>query len=247
MSSNPSARSVVVTGASSGIGAATALALVAAGFEVHGAARREDRLADLSGVIGHHLDVTSDISVEDLAAQFKTLDVLVANAGGAFDAEEVGNASLAFWEKAYDVNVLGTVRTIKAFLPALIASGNGHIVIMGSTAGRVVYENGGSYAAAKHALAAVAGTLRLELNGLPVRISEIAPGMVKTDEFAVTRFGGDKEKAAKVYQGVEKPLTAEDIADIVKWTVTLPAHVNIDLLVVRPLAQAAQHKVHRKA
>jgi NADP-dependent 3-hydroxy acid dehydrogenase YdfG len=247
MSSNPSSRRALVTGASSGIGAATALALFSAGYEVHGAARREDRLADLSGVIGHHLDVTSDISVEDLAAQFETLDVLVANAGGAFDAEEVSNATLASWEKAYDVNVLGTVRTIKAFLPALIASGNGHIVIMGSTAGRVVYENGGSYAAAKHALAAVAGTLRLELNGLPVRISEIAPGMVKTDEFAVTRFGGDKEKAAKVYQGVEKPLTAEDIADIVKWTVTLPAHVNIDLLVVRPLAQAAQHKVHRKA
>jgi len=249
MSSNQpsSAKRALVTGASSGIGAATALALVSAGFEVHGAARREDLLATLTGVTSHHLDVTNNSSVEALAAQFETLDVLVANAGGAFDAEEVGNADLASWEKTYDVNVLGTVRTIKAFLPALIASGNGHIVIMGSTAGRVAYENGGSYAAAKHALAAVAGTLRLELNGQPVRVSEIAPGMVKTDEFAVTRFGGDKAKAAKVYQGVEKPLTAEDIAEIVKWSVTLPAHVNIDLLVVRPVAQAAQHKVHRKA
>jgi NADP-dependent 3-hydroxy acid dehydrogenase YdfG len=248
MSSNqtPPVKRALVTGASSGIGAATALALLAAGFEVHGAARREERLEELTGVQGHHLDVTSDASVEALATQFETLDVLVANAGGAFDADEVGNANLASWEKAYEVNVLGTVRTIKAFLPALIASGNGHIVIMGSTAGRIAYENGGSYAAAKHALAAVAGTLRLELNGQPVRVSEIAPGMVKTDEFAVTRFGGDKEKAAKVYQGVEKPLTAEDIAEIVKWSVTLPAHVNIDLLVVRPVAQAAQHKVHRK-
>ncbi len=248
MSSNqtPPLKRALVTGASSGIGAATALALLSAGFEVHGAARREERLEELTGVQGHHLDVTSDASVEALATQFETLDVLVANAGGAFDADEVGNANLASWEKAYEVNVLGTVRTIKAFLPALIASGNGHIVIMGSTAGRIAYENGGSYAAAKHALAAVAGTLRLELNGQPVRVSEIAPGMVKTDEFAVTRFGGDKEKAAKVYQGVEKPLTAEDIAEIVKWSVTLPAHVNIDLLVVRPVAQAAQHKVHRK-
>jgi len=248
MSSNqtPPLKRALITGASSGIGAATALALLAAGFEVHGAARREERLEELTGVQGHHLDVTSDASVEALATQFETLDVLVANAGGAFDADEVGNANLASWEKAYEVNVLGTVRTIKAFLPALIASGNGHIVIMGSTAGRIAYENGGSYAAAKHALAAVAGTLRLELNGQPVRVSEIAPGMVKTDEFAVTRFGGDKEKAAKVYQGVEKPLTAEDIAEIVKWSVTLPAHVNIDLLVVRPVAQAAQHKVHRK-
>ena len=248
MSSNqtPPLKRALVTGASSGIGAATALALLSAGFEVHGAARREERLEELTGVQGHHLDVTSDASVEALATQFETLDVLVANAGGAFDADEVGNANLASWEKAYEVNVLGTVRTIKAFLPALIASGNGHIVIMGSTAGRIAYENGGSYAAAKHALAAVAGTLRLELNGQPVRVSEIAPGMVKTDEFAVTRFGGDKEKAAKVYKGVEKPLTAEDIAEIVKWSVTLPAHVNIDLLVVRPVAQAAQHKVHRK-
>ena len=248
MSSNqtPPLKRALVTGASSGIGAATALAILSAGFEVHGAARREERLEELTGVQGHHLDVTSDASVEALATQFETLDVLVANAGGAFDADEVGNANLASWEKAYEVNVLGTVRTIKAFLPALIASGNGHIVIMGSTAGRIAYENGGSYAAAKHALAAVAGTLRLELNGQPVRVSEIAPGMVKTDEFAVTRFGGDKEKAAKVYQGVEKPLTAEDIAEIVKWSVTLPAHVNIDLLVVRPVAQAAQHKVHRK-
>ena len=125
MSSNPSARRALVTGASSGIGAATALALSSAGYEVHGAARREDRLADLSGVIGHHLDVTSDTSVEDLAAQFETLDVLVANAGGAFDAEEVGNASLASWEKAYDVNVLGAwlVETYKGNFSAEISRG----------------------------------------------------------------------------------------------------------------------------
>ncbi len=147
----------------------------------------------------------------------------------------------------YDVNVLGTLRVTQALLPALVASGAGHVVLMGSTAGRVVYEGGGGYTGAKHALAALAGTLRLELSGQPVRVTEIAPGMVKTDEFALVRFDGDAAKAAAVYAGVAEPLIADDIADCVAWCVTRPPHVDIDLLVVRPLAQAAQHKVHRVA
>jgi NADP-dependent 3-hydroxy acid dehydrogenase YdfG len=130
-------------------------------------------------------------------------------------------------------------------IPLMKQHGEGHIVLMSSTAGRIAYENGGTYAAAKHAVAAIAGTLRLELNGHPIRVTELAPGMVMTDEFAVTRFAGDKTKAAKVYEGVEKPLTDADIAETIRWAVMLPSHINIDLLVVRPVAQAAQHKVHR--
>jgi NADP-dependent 3-hydroxy acid dehydrogenase YdfG len=134
----------------------------------------------------------------------------------------------------------------QALLPALVASGRGHVVVMGSTAGRIVYEGGGGYTAAKHGAAALTETLRLELSGQPVRVTEIAPGMVRTDEFAVKRFGGDAERAAAVYAGVAEPLTADDIADCVAWCVTRPPHVDVDLLVVKPLAQAAQHKVDRR-
>jgi NADP-dependent 3-hydroxy acid dehydrogenase YdfG len=146
----------------------------------------------------------------------------------------------------YEVNVIGALRVTQALLPALVASGRGHVVLMGSTAGRIVYEGGGGYTAAKHAEAALAETLRLELNGQPVRVSEIAPGMVATEEFSLTRFRGDAARAATVYEGVDEPLTAEDVADCVAFCVTRPAHVDIDLLVVKPLAQAAQHKVHRR-
>ncbi len=145
----------------------------------------------------------------------------------------------------YEVNVLGTLRVTKALVPALDASGAGHVVLIGSTAGHGVYEGGAGYAGPKHAIAAFAQTLRLELNGRPVRVTEIAPGMVKTDEFALVRFEGDSERAARVYDGVAEPLTADDIADTVSWAVTRPPHVNIDLLVVRPLAQASNYKVHR--
>lgn len=241
----------VVTGASSGIGAATARALAREGYRVIAAARRVDRLAALAAedprIEARALDVTDDASVAALAESLADEDVtlLVANAGGAFDAATVANADVEAWSRAYEVNVLGAVRTVQALLPRLIASGRGLVVLMGSTAGRVAYENGGSYVAAKHAVAAVAGTLRLELCGEPVRVTEIAPGMVRTDEFAVNRFGGDAERAAAVYAGVAEPLSADDVAETVAWVATLPSHVNIDLLVVRPVAQAAQHKVHR--
>lgn len=241
----------IVTGASSGIGAATARALADRGFDVIATARRADLLdrlaADHPGIEAMAVDVTDQSSVDSLAAAVAGRDVtvLVANAGGAFDARTVAEADLDTWERTYRVNVLGTVRTVRALLPALTASGRGLIVLMGSTAGHVAYETGGSYAAAKHAVAALAGTLRLELCGAPVRVTEIAPGMVRTDEFAVNRFGGDAAKAAKVYEGVAEPLLAADIADAIAWVATLPAHVNIDQLVMRPVAQAAQHKVHR--
>jgi NADP-dependent 3-hydroxy acid dehydrogenase YdfG len=241
----------VVTGASSGIGAATAVALAQRGFDVIAAARRKDRLTELaaahSGITPWELDVTDQSSVDRLAAGLvgRDVTVLVANAGGAFDAQSIADADLDSWERAYQVNVLGAVRSVQSILPALVDSGRGLVVFMGSTAGRIAYENGGSYVAAKHGVAAVAGTLRLELSGLPVRVCEIAPGMVRTDEFAVTRFGGDAAKAAKVYEGVAEPLTAQDVAEAVAWVATQPAHVNVDLMVLRPVAQAAQHKVHR--
>jgi NADP-dependent 3-hydroxy acid dehydrogenase YdfG len=171
--------------------------------------------------------------------------VLVNNAGGAFGAETVEQADPDDWSRMYDVNVLGTLHVTQALLPALRASGDGLVVNVGSTAGRVVYEGGGGYTAAKHALKALTGTLRLELCGEPIRVTEVAPGMVRTDEFAIKRFGGDQDKAAAVYAGVAEPLTADDIADVIGWVATRPAHVDIDEVVVRPRAQAAQHKVHR--
>ncbi len=244
-----SGRTAVVTGASSGIGAATARRLATEGFDVVAAARRRDRLDALAAETGARavtLDVTDPASVATLAEQVGDCAVLVNNAGGAIGLESVAEANEADWQQMYDVNVLGTLRMTKALLPAIVASGNGHVVVIGSTAGHVVYEGGAGYCAAKHALSAVAGTLRLELCGQPVRVSEIAPGMVATEEFSRTRFRGDADKAAAVYAGVRNPLLAEDIADCVAWVVTRPAHVDVDLLVVRPRAQAAQHKVHRE-
>ena len=238
----------VVTGASSGIGAATARALAAEGFRVVCAARRTDRIEALAHEIGGvavPLDVTDAASVADLAANLDVVHVLVNNAGGAFGADPIESVDAEDLRAMYDVNVVGLVRVTQALLPALRASGDGLIVNVGSTAGRVVYEGGGGYTAAKHALKALTGTLRLELSGEPIRVTEIAPGMVKTDEFSVKRFRGDEDKAAAVYAGVPEPLTADDIADVVAWVATRPPHVDIDEVVVRPLAQAAQHKVHR--
>ena len=241
----------VVTGASSGIGAATATLFANNGFQVIAGARRIDRLQAVAAtnpkIEVHELDVTNQDSVDKFIENLngRAVDVLVNNAGGAFDSSSVLDSDPEIWAKSYDVNVVGTVRMTKAIAPSMIENGQGHIVIISSTAGHVAYENGGSYVAAKFAERSLANTLRLELNGTPIRVTEIAPGMVKTEEFALKRNSGDSEKAAKVYEGVEQPLTAEDIAESIFWTSTVPAHVNIDSLVIRPVAQAANHKVFR--
>jgi NADP-dependent 3-hydroxy acid dehydrogenase YdfG len=245
-----SQRFAIVTGASSGIGAATVRALAAEGFSVIATARRKDRLdalaqefADVETFVAD-LTVQNDVDALATFCQGKNIEVLINSAGGAFDAASVLESDPENWRKTYDLNVVATVRVIKAITPLMLKKG--HIVIISSTAGHRAYENGGSYVAAKFAETSLAHTLRLELNGLPIRITEIAPGMVKTDEFALNRFAGDAAKAAKVYEGVDKPLTDSDVAETIRWAVMLPEHINIDLLVVRPVAQAAQHKVHRK-
>ena len=248
MSTVPSP-TAVVTGASSGIGEATARALADAGFGVFCVARRTDRIEALAAELGGTAvtcDVTDSVQVDALAAAVgDRLDVLVNNAGGAFGLEQVTEADPAVWRHMYDVNVIGTLLVTQALVPALVASGAGTLINISSTAGHSVYEGGGGYTAAKHGVTAMTGTLRLELNGLPVRVTEIAPGMVRTEEFSLNRFEGDQEAADQVYAGVDEPLVADDIADVVRWVVTRPHHVNIDSVVVRPIAQAANHKVHR--
>ncbi len=250
MSGMAGPRTAVVTGASSGIGAATARALAAAGCTVVCAARRTERIEALAAEIGGRAvrcDVTDDTSVTALAdAVGPRLDVLVNNAGGAVGMEPVSEGDVDGWRWMFELNVLGALRVTKALLPALVASGDGVLVNVGSTAGRIAYEGGAGYTAAKHGLAVMTETLRLELVGQPVRITEIAPGMVRTEEFSRNRFGGDEAAANKVYEGVADPLVAEDIADTIAWVADRPSHVNIDLLVVKPRAQAAQHKVHRE-
>src|SRR4051794_28006472 len=242
-------RTAVVTGASSGIGAATARKLADAGFHVFCAARRADRVEELAAEIGGTpgtCDVTDAASVAGLAGRGgDTLNLLVNNAGGAFGADPVAQADADDWRRMYDVNVIGLLQVTRALLPALVAGGDGMVLNVGSTAGRIAYEGGGGYTAAKHGTKVVTETLRLELWDQPVRVCEIAPGMVRTDEFALVRFAGDREKAEAVYEGVAEPLTADDVADAITWMVTRPAHVNIDEMVIRPRAQAAQHKVHR--
>ena len=242
----------VITGASSGIGAATATLLAENGYHVIAAARRKDRLDALAqshqNIEAVQLDVTDQASVDALASQLKgkPVAVLVNCAGGAFDAASVADADPEIWKKTFDINVVGSVRMVKAITPLMSAHGRGHIVIISSTAGHRAYENGGSYVASKFAETSLVETLRLELNGQPIRVTEIAPGMVKTDEFAKVRFSGDIERAAKVYEGVTRPLTAADVAESIRWSVTLPDHFNVDSMTIRPIAQAAQHKVYRQ-
>jgi NADP-dependent 3-hydroxy acid dehydrogenase YdfG len=240
-----------VTGASSGIGAATARRLAAEGFEVVAAARRRDRLDELAasttGIRAVTLDVTDDASVAALAAGLDEIAVLVNNAGGAIGIEPIESVDPADWQAMYDTNVLGVLRVTQALLPALERGTGGHIVVMGSIAGHLVYEKGSGYIAAKHGAAVIADALRLELNGRPIRVTEVAPGMVATEEFALVRNRGDATAAAATYQGVAQPLTADDIADCVAFAVTRPAHVNLDLMIVKPLAQAAPHKVARRS
>lgn len=245
-----SPKKAVVTGASSGIGAATARHLADAGYQVFCAARRVANIEALATEIGGvavPCDVTDEDSVRGLAELVgPTLDVLVNNAGGAFGAEEVVHGRTEDWRRTLDVNVIGTLNVTRELMPALITSGDAVLVNMGSTAGMIAYEGGGSYTAAKHGVSVMTETLRLELLGQPVRITELAPGMVATEEFNLNRFRGDQAKRDAVYAGVRNPLTADDIAAAVVWVVTLPSHVNIDHMVLRPRAQASQTKVFRE-
>ena len=191
------------------------------------------------------LDVTDAASVTAFCGQIPAVNVLVNNAGGALGLEPVAEADDEKWRTMFESNVLGTMRMTQTLLPKLEASGQGHIVVIGSIAGFEVYHGGAGYTAAKHAERAVAETLRLELLGKPIRVTEIAPGLVET-EFSLVRFGGDAEKAKRPYQGMT-PLTADDVADAIVWAVTRPPHVNIDQMVIRPLDQATATLVHRKA
>lgn len=241
-------RLAVVTGASSGIGRASARKLAHDGFEVICAARRTDRIEELAGEIGGRAvtcDVTKADDLKALADEVgPRLDVLVANAGGALGTEAVGDAKLSEWQTMYDTNVIGAASSIQVMLPAL-EEAHGVIIAMGSVAGMVAYEGGAGYCGAKAALHSMLMSLRLELFDKPVRISEIDPGLVESDEFSLVRYRGDAKAAAKVYEGVPGPLTQEDIAECVSFIAGLPEHVNIDQLVVRPRAQAAAHKVYR--
>jgi NADP-dependent 3-hydroxy acid dehydrogenase YdfG len=240
----------VVTGASSGIGEASAHRLAAEGFDVVLGARRLERLEAVAESIGGTaralpLDVTDTASVERFCDQVPECRLVVNNAGGALGLEPVAEADEESWRWMYDANVLGTMRVTRALLPKLIASGDGHVITIGSIAGIEPYPGGAGYNAAKHAVRAVMDVLRMELLGQPVRVSEIDPGMVET-EFSVVRFDGDEARAAKVYEGVT-PLTAADIADCVAWVATRPSHVDVDQLVVRPRDQARATLVHRNS
>lgn len=242
----------VVTGASSGFGAATAVALARSGFHVVLGARRLEpmqrtvealRNAGLSAQ-ALTLDVDSPDSIADFCAALPATRVLVNNAGGALGVDSIAAARVDLWERMFRTNVLGVLRMTRALLPALENSGNGHVVNVGSIAGFETYPGGGGYTASKHALRALTRTLRLELLGRPIRVTEIAPGLAET-EFSVVRFEGDREKAAKVYKGLE-PLLAEDIAECIRWAVCCPPHVNIDEIVVRPRDQATAAHLHRR-
>ncbi|HXR31202.1 MAG TPA: SDR family NAD(P)-dependent oxidoreductase [Solirubrobacterales bacterium] len=240
-------RTAVITGASSGIGAATARALAGEGYRTVLAARRVDRLEALAGEIGGvavPLDVADPDSVDALAERVEACDVLINNAGGALGLDPVAEADEEQWLQMYESNVLGTMRMTRALLPPLIASGDGHVVSVTSIAAFETYRGGAGYTAAKHAQRAMLRTLRLELLGEPVRFTEVAPGMVET-EFSLVRFGGDEEAASRVYERME-PLCAEDVAECIRWALSQPTHVNVDEIVVRPRDQATATEVHRR-
>jgi NADP-dependent 3-hydroxy acid dehydrogenase YdfG len=243
---NANGRTALVTGASSGIGAATVRSLAAAGFEVVAAARRLERCEELAKEVGGRalrVDVADPDSVAALADELPELSVLVNNAGGALGLEPVAEADEENWRQMYETNVMGVMRVTKALLPALERDGGGDVVVVGSVAGVEVYPGGGGYTAAKHAANAVTRTLRLELLGKPIRVSEVAPGMVET-EFSLVRFEGDRGKADKVYEGT-RPLSAEDVADAITYVVTRPPHVDVDYLSIKPTDQATARDVHR--
>jgi NADP-dependent 3-hydroxy acid dehydrogenase YdfG len=240
-------RIAAITGASSGIGAATARALAADGFQVVLGARRVDRLEEIAGEVAGEafaLDVADPDSVEEFAARIPRCHVLINNAGGAHGLEPLAEADEDKWRTMYESNVLGTMRMTRALLPRLIESGDGHIVSVTSIAGFESYRGGSGYIAAKHAQRSMLRTLRLEMLGQPVRVTEVAPGMVET-EFSLVRFSGDEEAARRVYANME-PLRAEDVAECIRWTVAQPPHVNVDEIVVRPRDQATAAEVHRE-
>jgi NADP-dependent 3-hydroxy acid dehydrogenase YdfG len=239
-------RTAVVTGASSGIGAASARALAADGWHVIVGARRLDRLESLADELGGtaaFLDVTDAGSVERFCAAIDTCDLVVNNAGGALGVSSIAEADDAEWLRMYEMNVMSALRVTRALLPKLIASGDGHVITIGSIAGREAYRGGGGYNAAKFAVAAMMRVLRIEMLGKPVRVSEIDPGMVET-EFSVVRFDGDQDRADAVYAGMT-PLTADDVAETVAWIASRPSRVNIDQVVMMPRDQAAAQLVHR--
>ncbi len=240
------AKVAAITGASSGIGAATARALAGDGFRVILGARRLERLEEIAAEVGGEaiaLDVADPGSVEEFAEKIPGCDVLVNNAGGALGLSPLAEADEEQWRQMYEANVLGTMRMTRALLPRLVESGDGRMVAVTSIAGFESYRGGAGYIAAKHAQRAMLRTLRLELLGEPVRVTEVAPGMVET-EFSLVRFGGDAEAARRVYEGME-PLRAEDVAECIRWAVTQPARVNVDEIIVRPRDQATATEVHR--
>lgn len=240
-------RVAVVTGASSGIGEATARTLAAQGFHVVAVARRADRIERLAAEIGGTAvvaDVTDDSAVRSLAERLQRVDVLINNAGGAKGLQPIAEANLDDWRWMWETNVIGTLRVTRALLPALISSGNGLIVTVTSTAALEVYDGGAGYTAAKHAQGALHRTLRGELLGKPVRLTEIAPGAVAT-EFSLVRFGGDQQRAEKVYAGIT-PLVAQDVAEVIGFVASRPSHVDIDQIVMRPRDQANASRFNRR-
>jgi len=251
MATNRSRPVAVVTGASSGIGAATVVALGRRGYQIVAGARRLTRVKRVVGDLGLALplDVTDQKSIDafvgEVSKAFGRIDVLVNNAGLALGLTTIDKARDEDWIGMWEVNVLGLMRMTRACMPLLRKAKHGHIVNLGSIAGFETYKGGAGYTATKHAVRAISRTLRLELNGEPIRVTEVAPGMVET-EFSTVRFGGDRKAAKAVYQGV-RPLVAEDIADCIVYAVTRPPHVDIDEVVVRPVAQAASFLVARKA
>jgi NADP-dependent 3-hydroxy acid dehydrogenase YdfG len=237
----------VVTGASAGIGAATARRLAAEGVDVVLGARRLDLLQEVAAECGGQalpLDVTDPASVDAFCGEVPEVRLLVNNAGGALGLDRVEDADEGQWRWMFEANVLGVVRMTKALLPRLEASGDGHVVMLGSVAAFEPYPGGAGYNAAKFGLLAVTRVLRMELVGRPIRITEVDPGMVAT-EFSLVRFDGDAERAASVYRGLT-PLSADDVADCVAWAATRPSHVNIDQIVVRPRDQATVLLAHRR-
>ncbi len=240
-------RTAVITGASSGIGAAAARALSEAGFRVVRGARRLERLEAIAAAVGGRaarLDVTDPASVEALAATLDAAHLLVNNAGAALGVERVTESTDDLWRRMWELNVLGPLRMTRALLPRLLASGAGHVINVGSTSGFETYPGGAGYTASKHALRALTRTLRLELLGQPVRVTEVSPGLVET-EFSLVRFDGDRERARTVYRGMQ-PLRPEDVAECIAWAATRPPHVNVDEIIVRPLDQAHSTLVHRR-